>query len=156
MCRKEQHTLSICSCVPTKTTLYFFVARVRGTSPRVRFCCYAAAELQAWVRVVFEVVTEQTPVPKYLKECTLAPVTRWQEDLEPCDLSSFMPNYEAMYRSFIMPNNQAGLNDDDDDDDDDGDDTKWQMNLYVRGSARAADTRLTQVSNRRARIASRE
>ena len=122
----------------------FFIEHAGGLSPRVRFCCYAATELKAWVRVVFQVVTEQTPVPKYLEECTLAPVTLWQEDLKPCDLSSFMPNYEARYGPFLMPSHQAGLSINDDTDED-GDNTMWQMNLYVRvkkGEAHPADPRI--------------
>ena len=132
MMRKGQPAHIILRLGSDETVIKFFIEHTGCPSPRVCYCCYAAAQLQAWVHVVFQVLTDQSTVPKYLMEKTVAPVTRWHEDLEPCDLHSFMPNYEARHGPFVVPNHEAahGLNNDDDDNDDD--ETMWQMNLYVR------------------------
>jgi len=112
--------------VSKKVVVKLFLESAGRPSPRVCFCCYSAAEVQLHVRVLFEVLEESTPAPRHLRECAHAPITRWRhDDLVPCALSAFMPNYEA----------RRGQGEDE---------GMWQMNLNVSltPGARFADASL--------------
>ena len=100
--------------VSRKVVVKLFLESTGPLSSRVCFHCYSATDVQLHVRVLFEVLEESTPAPRHLRECAHAPITRWRhEDVVPCALSAFMPNYEA----------RRGQ-------DEDG--GMWQMNLDIR------------------------